>query len=191
MCIQGLKDEVLSPQDLVSCDYTNYGCQGGILNRAWSFVEKQGVTSWECLPYTSGNGTTGSCPSHCADGSPIKRVKAVHARHINELFGRDDAIAEEIVNNGPVQVAFKVYEDFMHYTGGVYQHKTGSMLGGHAVMAIGFGEENGVPYWLIQNSWGTSWPSGASSDLQGMFKIKRGSNECGIESDVWAGDVAA
>lgn len=87
----------------------------------------------------------------------------------------------EIMTNGPVEVAFNVYQDFFSYTSGVYSHKSGGLAGGHAVKAIGWGVENGTPYWLIANSWGTSW------GMQGLFKIKRGSNECGIESNVVAG----
>jgi len=90
----------------------------------------------------------------------------------------------EIYNNGPIEVAFSVYRDFMTYKTGVYQHKTGGLLGGHAVKAIGWGVSNGTPYWIIANSWGSSWGQ------NGIFWIKRGSNECGIESNVITGTPA-
>ena len=45
----------------------------------------------------------------------------------------------------------------------------------HAVVVVGYGTENGVDYWLVKNSWGANW--GAS----GFIKIRRGTNECGIE----------
>ena len=64
----------------------------------------------------------------------------------------------------------------MNYKSGIYQHKTGSKLGGHAVKALGWGEENGIKYWIMANSWNTKWGE------QGFFKIAFG--ECGIESDV-------
>jgi len=78
-------------------------------------------------------------------------------------------------------VAFTVYADFPAYKTGVYHHVSGSQLGGHAVKLIGWGVENNVPYWLIVNSWNTDWGN------QGLFKIKRGNNECGIEDEVTAG----
>ena len=59
------------------------------------------------------------------------------------------------MTNGPVQVAFDVYSDFLSYKSGVYQHLTGDMLGGHAVKMIGWGIENGTKYWLCVNSWNT------------------------------------
>jgi len=40
---------------------------------------------------------------------------------------------------------------------GVYQHVAGSELGGHAVKMLGWGVENGTPYWLVVNSWNTDW----------------------------------
>ena len=55
------------------------------------------------------------------------------------------------------------------------------MLGGHAVRILGWGVENRVPYWLVANSWNSDWGD------NGFFKILRGSNECGIESDTTAG----
>jgi C1A family cysteine protease len=87
----------------------------------------------------------------------------------------------ELQNNGPYEVAFEVYSDFMNYAGGVYQHKSGFLEGGHAVLNIGWGVLDGTPYWLIQNSWGTSW------GLDGFFLILRGNDECGIEDDAYAG----
>ena len=90
---------------------------------------------------------------------------------------------EEISTNGPVTAAFTVYEDFVSYSTGVYQHTTGKQLGGHAIEIVGYGEENGTKYWKIKNSWNPTWGD------KGFFKILRGSNECGIENQISAGSV--
>jgi len=87
----------------------------------------------------------------------------------------------ELSTNGPFEACFTVYEDFVHYTSGVYVHRSGSALGGHCVRIVGWGEENDTPYWLVANSWTTYWGD------NGYFKILRGRNECGIESDCVAG----
>ena len=64
---------------------------------------------------------------------------------------------------------------------GVYQHVTGEELGGHAIKILGWGVEDGVKYWLVANSWNSDWGD------KGFFKILRGSDHCGIESEVVAG----
>ena len=53
-------------------------------------------------------------------------------------FGIEE-IKTEIFKNGPVEGGFDVYEDFMNYKSGVYVHKTGGTLGGHAIKIIGWG----------------------------------------------------
>jgi C1A family cysteine protease len=85
------------------------------------------------------------------------------------------------MTNGPVEAAFDVYEDFTLYKGGVYKHVSGDYLGGHAIKIIGWGTLNNVDYWLVANSWTTTW------GLDGFFMIQRGTDECGIEDDVNAG----
>jgi len=90
-------------------------------------------------------------------------------------------MAADIQKNGPIEVAFDVYQDFLTYKSGVYQQSSGSLLGGHAVKMIGWGTENGLDYWLCQNSWTTSWGD------KGYFKIQKGVDMCGIEDGAVAG----
>lgn len=89
----------------------------------------------------------------------------------------------EISTKGPIEIAMTVYEDFLTYTSGVYVHKTGQALGGHAMKVIGYGVENNTKYWLVVNSWNETW--GAN----GYIKILKGVNECGIEGQGVAGDL--
>jgi cathepsin B len=180
--IQGGPNVVLSPQDLVSCDKPqNYGCEGGYLNLAWEYMQTAGVVSDMCYPYTSGNGVDGACASQCtAAGQTWKPYKSQAAMSFNSVA----AMMQEVYTNGPVEVAFSVYQDFFSYSGGVYKHVSGGLAGGHAVKLIGWGTDQGQDYWLIANSWGTGW------GLQGYFMILKGVNECGIESNVIAGKAA-
>ena len=45
----------------------------------------------------------------------------------------------------------------MYIITGVYQHTSGHMLGGHAIRILGWGTEEGTPYWIVANSWNTDW----------------------------------
>ncbi len=45
---------------------------------------------------------------------------------------------------------------------------------GHAMAVVGYGNEEGMDYWLIKNSWGDWWGD------KGFFKLERGVKACGI-----------
>jgi cathepsin B len=68
---------VLSPEDMVACDKTNFGCNGGNLATEWAFLERNGICTDACLPYTSGGGKTAPCTTTCADGSTKKRYSCI------------------------------------------------------------------------------------------------------------------
>jgi cathepsin B len=72
---KGKTNVVLSPQDLVACDTSNYGCQGGYLNLAWDFLVNQGAVTMACEPYTSGGGSVAPCLSSCVNGAPFHKYK--------------------------------------------------------------------------------------------------------------------
>ena len=72
------------------------------------------------------------------------------------------------MTNGPVETVFAVYEDFLTYKSGVYEHKLGKKIGLHAVKIVGWGVENNIPYWHVANSWNEGWGD------KGFFKILRG-----------------
>jgi cathepsin B len=67
------------------------------------------------------------------------------------------AVMEEIMNNGPVVSEFRLYEDFYNYTGGVYHHKEGKLLGYYYAKILGWGNADGVDYWLAAASFGKNW----------------------------------
>ena len=92
------------------------------------------------------------------------------------------AIQTEIMTKGPVEAGFIGYSDYLSYKTGVYKHVQGEYLGGHAVKILGWGVEEGVPYWLVANSWNEYWGD------KGFFKILRGQDECGIEGSIVAGN---
>eukprot|EP01029_Cantina_marsupialis_P026230 TRINITY_DN6989_c0_g1_i1.p1 TRINITY_DN6989_c0_g1~~TRINITY_DN6989_c0_g1_i1.p1 ORF type:complete len:341 (+),score=78.19 TRINITY_DN6989_c0_g1_i1:68-1024(+) len=182
-----------SALDITSCDdsWFVHGCRGGFGSSAWNYVKRNGIALESCMPYSKSVPTctdepcfpssfidTPACPHKCEDGSAIDRK--VHLKSTYSVYG--EQFMQELVKNGPFEVQFTVYEDFVHYKSGVYSHQTGKQLGGHAVKIIGYGTTaEGVDYWEIQNTWTEKWGEG------GYFRIKRGNNECGIESSATAG----
>jgi hypothetical protein len=65
LCIKTGVSVVLSPQQMVSCETDQFGCDGGYLDRAWNFAKNTGIVEDACYPYTSGNGVTGTCSTTC------------------------------------------------------------------------------------------------------------------------------
>ena len=173
---EGKTKVVLSPQHSVSCDPNNFGCNGGYLDKTWAFYENPGVVDDDCFPYESG--TTTKCISECRNGAEWKTYKAKNSKALSDI----DTIKQDLVENGYVQTGFTVYSDFMSYKSGIYEHKSGYVMGGHAVVIVGWGVENGVNYWIVQNSWGASWGE------EGFFRIKFG--QCGFDSRGYAGVYA-
>jgi len=118
----------------------------------------------------------------CESSYKVPYTQDLHyGRKAYSVSRNPQQIQMDIMKNGPLEAAFTVYSDFPNYKSGVYHHTTGSELGGHAVKIVGWGEENGTPYWLIASSWNYDWGDG------GFFKIRLGHNECGIESQIAAG----
>lgn len=89
----------------------------------------------------------------------------------------EEAMVEAVALYNPVSFAFEVTDDFMLYRKGIYSstscQKTPDKVN-HAVLAVGYGEENGKPYWIVKNSWGPQW------GMNGYFLIERGKNMCGL-----------
>jgi cathepsin B len=175
---------VLSPQDMVSCDTKDYGCQGGYLNVSWEYLEKTGIVDDACMPYTSGKGQRGDCyisQGKCADKTttPIK-YKAKGTR----TFKTINDIKQDIFTNGPVETGFLVYNDFFSYKSGIYRKHSDQLAGGHAVKVVGWGYEDSssTDYWVVANSWGAKWGEA------GYFRIAM-NNCCNFDTSMITGDA--
>ncbi|XP_022932733.1 cathepsin B-like protease 2 [Cucurbita moschata] len=193
-CIHYNMNISLSVNDLLACCgfMCGDGCDGGYPISAWRYFVRHGVVTEECDPYFDTDGcshpgcepaySTPKCVRHCVDKNQIWRKSKHYGVNAYRIKKDPYDIMAEVYKNGPVEVDFTVYEDFAHYKSGVYKHIIGDELGGHAVKLIGWGtSDDGEDYWLLANQWNTGWGD------DGYFKIRRGTNECGIEEDVVAG----
>jgi hypothetical protein len=88
----------------------------------------------------------------------------------------------EIKKNGPVVAQFMLYSDFLNYSGGIYQHKGGKLLGYYYAKILGWNKDNsGLLYWKAAASFGSNWGE------NGTFRIQAG--ECDFESSVIGGFI--
>jgi cathepsin B len=198
----------LSADDLLSCcTACGFGCDGGDPLAAWQYWKSDGIVTGSnftlgqgCKPYPfppceHHSNKTHFKPCHHDLYPTPKCEHTCQSQYTARTYSQDkyygasaygvaddeEAIKKEIMTHGPVEVAFEVYEDFLAYGGGVYQHKGGKLGGGHAVKMLGWGVEDDTPYWIVANSWNTDWGE------NGFFRIIRGKDECGIESGVVGG----
>lgn len=179
LCIKSKRaiNVVLSVQDPIDCDTNELGCDGGYLEKTWQYLINKGTLSDQCKPYVSGYGHVEPCTSTCSNPliSNI-RYRAYQYRRFQYV----NDIKTEIISYGPVETGFLVYDDFMSYSGGIYKKTSNNLLGGHAVRVVGWGIENNDEYWIVANSWGSSWGE------EGFFRIAI-NNCCNFESQVIAG----
>lgn len=95
-------------------------------------------------------------------------------------FPSESWIMQEVYDNGPVAVSMDLYTDFYSFSGsGIYEHITGSLLGGKTMLIVGWGNE-GTPYWIVKNSWGENWGD------DGFFRIARNSSHANCNFAEWA-----
>jgi len=200
--LNNTQKEGFSVEFPLRCSEYNQGCDGGYPFLQSKWASDVGLLDESCYKPLE---TSASSVAQC--GEPLQKPKsecirdlwrAVNFRYIGGFYGssNEEKILTELVENGPLVVSFEPKNDFMHYKSGIYQSECApgdSSCGhcgnewervDHAVLLIGYGESvDGNKYWLVQNSWGPEWGE------KGLFKIKRGENESGIESIAVAADV--
>ena len=180
---------------LSCCKNCGHGCFGGYNSFAFNFWKNEGIPSGglygdtnSCKPYflppcedhmhkCTDYEDTPACENKCIDGYPKTLDEdKTYAESVYCVKGEQNMM-KEIYENGSVETNFVIYEDFVYFETGVYQHITGKYVGIHAVKVLGWGvTEDGIKYWFLANSWGENWGD------KGFFKMIRGKNDCGIES---------
>ncbi|VAI61907.1 unnamed protein product [Triticum turgidum subsp. durum] len=120
----------LSEQELVDCDVhgEDQGCEGGLMDDAFKFIIKNGgLTTESNYPYTAADDKCKSALMQAVASQPVSVA----------------------VDGGDMT--------FQFYKGGVMTGSCGTDLD-HGIAAIGYGKtSDGTKYWLLKNSWGTTW----------------------------------
>ena len=169
-----------SEQQLVDCDNLkngghDHGCNGGLMNRAFEWISENGGLCTEAdYPYISGDGTKQSCKKTCME------IQDSDIMDYIDVPPSDDYSMMYALTQQPVSISLDASgRNFQLYKSGVLTAECGTDLD-HGVLAVGYGSENGFDYYLVKNSWGTSW------GVNGYIKLGRGSQynngdgQCGM-----------
>uniref|UniRef100_A0A6C0DSV8 Peptidase C1A papain C-terminal domain-containing protein n=1 Tax=viral metagenome TaxID=1070528 RepID=A0A6C0DSV8_9ZZZZ len=162
----------ISEQQLVDCSkkYGNLGCKGGLMDNAFQYAINNGMCNEESYPYTSG---VTQSSSSCQSCKPVVTINACADVPPNNQV----ALKEAVALVGPVSIALDAETKlFQSYKNGVITSDSCGNNLDHGVLIVGYGEEDGIKYWLVKNSWGTSWGD------DGYIKIERSdsTNDAGI-----------
>jgi cathepsin L len=162
----------LSEQQLVDCSwkYGNNGCEGGLMDNAFTYIkENGGIDTEQCYPYR------GKASHDCQYNASC--IGAVVTGFVDLPTGDEAKLMEALATIGPVSVAIDAEQSFIHYKEGLYDEPTCSSENlNHGVLAVGYGTTPaGIPYWIVKNSWGEGWGE------KGFIRMARNkSNQCGI-----------
>jgi hypothetical protein len=166
----------LSEQQLVDCSrsYGNMGCNGGMMTAGFKYVKDNGGLCTESsYPYVSGNGQDGFPCKSSSCGTKYAAISGY--KSITPFSGN---AMEAALNNGPVSIAIEADKlVFQFYSGGILSSSQCGHNLDHGVLAVGYGAD----YWIVKNSWGTTW--GESGYIQLGRGDKNGGGmygECGL-----------
>jgi C1A family cysteine protease len=162
----------LSEQQLVDCD-TEYdqGCNGGLMEYAFAYLVEKGCMTEKDYPYV---GYDDTC--HYDESKVFLRIDSWLMLDTQD----ENEIKEFLYTNGPLAIAINA-DPFQYYTGGIIDEDEWSCDPeglNHGVVLVGYGNESGVDYWIIRNSWGDYWGE------DGYVRVARGKGTCGVNTYV-------
>jgi cysteine peptidase B len=177
--------KTFSEQMLVDCDTSDSGCNGGLMQYAFTWLKKNGIMLDSDYPYTGTKGTCKSDKSKYVDMS-VTGYKKLGSSWSTWSAVDEDEIKEFLYETGPLAIALNA-DPLQTYTSGILDltsTKCPSSGINHAVTLVGYGTENNVAYWIVKNSWGTAWGE------KGYFRIRRGNGTCGVNCYITTATVS-
>ena len=170
-----------SEQQLVDCDNLknggkDHGCNGGLMDNAFTWIQKNGGLCEESdYPYTSGvTKTVGKCETSCLEISNSKITDFL------DVPPSSDNSMMNALSKQPVSIAIEAdQKEFQLYKSGVFTGTCGTKLD-HGVLVVGYGSQQDGDFYLIKNSWGTSWGDGGYIKLGRGKQYNNGDGQCGM-----------
>lgn len=148
----------------------NQGCDGGFPFLCFNYAKEYGVMLESDYPYLAVQG-------YCGAYQVITNSKVTKAART--MTGNYKSMKTAVFNFGSISVGIDAGQ-LQNYHSGIFGKESGSCttVPNHAVNVIGYGEENGDKFWIVQNSWSTNW------GMDGYFKLysdgKDGKGNCGL-----------
>jgi len=161
----------LSEQDLVDCSKQNSGCNGGLMDYAFAFVESnEGLCTETDYPYVAYQ------QWRCREDGCTKYDTISNYQDVSS----NTAALEAACSEGPVAIAIEADQSaFQQYTSGVLTGYCGTSLD-HGVLLVGYGTDGSDDYWKVKNSWGSDWGESGYIRLCRNCDANRGEGQCGI-----------
>jgi len=156
----------LSMQQVVSCDTTDSGCNGGWPYNAYAYlIGAGGQESYSAYPYTAEN-------SPCQFNAGYIVAKPTSWTYVTNSED-ESQMYNYLYSNGPLSVCVDASE-WSSYSGGVFMASSCTTSIDHCVDAIGYNVAANPPYWIIRNSWGTDW------GISGYMMLQYGADACAV-----------
>jgi cathepsin F len=160
----------LSEQQLIDCDTSNNGCNGGAIQYGFDYIKNAGGAVSELdYPYEA---VKNSCRVN------ISKAVTKIAGFMDAGTKDEEKIKQMLYTVGPLAIVINA-TPLQYYTSGIidFTYAQCPSTGiNHGVLLVGYGVLNGVPFWKVKNSWGQNWGE------KGYFRVTRGSGTCGINS---------
>lgn len=185
-CLNKVSSPTLSPQQVVDCSraYNNFGCNGGWPTRVLKYLQDTGVAAREaCYPFVRRQLACRLRQVQSMGPGCTVRASPTDASRISyKVLNNERDILYHVAKTGPVVTVMRATDKFLYYGSGIFDDATCSRRRDdvdHAIVIVGYGKQNGLDYWLIKNSWGTSWGQA------GYGLYRRGTNACSIGHWGW------
>jgi cathepsin L len=177
LALKHQKEFILSEQEMVDCVKNQgrfikccNGCNGGEMSSVYEYLSGKEDELESSYPYTASDGT-------CKEKQSAVPFNVTD--YVVLESGDEEGLMHSLYNIGPISIGVNANRDWQLYKSGIYDPTSTQCPNSvrdidHGVVLIGYGEENGLKYWTIRNSWGNDWGE------KGHIRIARGKNSCGV-----------